>query len=107
MSEDRKASLFFLSIERKDEENTDDWFQNVFSHLQTLFKYPNACTLDSQKEIHIAIFSSIAIDERMLKLLINNSLIKADFDTEKLDIVLVSAGVSQCEKDIEEFLLND
>ena len=100
------ASLFFLSIEKKDEENTDDdWFSSVFSILQSLFSPPNICVSDSQKEIHIAIFSSLAIDERMLKMLIQNSLSQAALDTSNLDIVLASAGVSRSEKDIKAFLL--
>jgi len=104
--ENKRASLFFLSIERKDEMNTDDtWFSTVFTHLKALFTAPNVCVVDNQKEIHIALFASLPIDERMLKMLILNSLSSVGIDSSNLEIVVVSAGVSSSEKDIDSFLL--
>ena len=92
------ASLFFVSIEMS-ENAAENWFSSAFSIIKSMFSAPNICISDAQKEIRIVIFSSIPVDERMLKMLLQTSLPKV------IELEVVSAGVSRSESDITAFLL--
>ena len=92
------ASLFFLSIEMP-ENAAENLFSSAFSIIKSLFHEPNICVADSQKELRIAIFSSLPVDERILKTLLQNEL------PSMVELVIASAGVSRSEKDILDFLI--